>query len=106
MHSSELTLPALLRVIDTNLDTAGSFGILLPYHRSAYFEELAAGHHFHLREKLLVKQTPGHDFFRSILYFSRHPEQFVPVTEMSIKNETGEYTDEFTELLAPYYLHL
>ncbi|MDR3715345.1 MAG: methyltransferase [Puia sp.] len=105
-HSTELTLSALLEVIDGNLGSAGSFGILLPYHRTQYFEGLATGRRFHIREKLLVKQTPGHDFFRSILYFSRNREHFVPVTEMSIRNGSGEYTDEFRELLADYYLHL
>jgi tRNA1Val (adenine37-N6)-methyltransferase len=110
MHSSELTLPELLSVVDGNLDATGSFGVLLPYHRSRYFEELAAGHHFHLLEKLLVRQTPGHDFFRSILHFSRQPGGFagdsIPVTEMSIKNGANEYTDEFRRLLKDYYLHL
>ena len=106
MHSSELTLSELIRVVDANLEGAGSFGILLPYHRTRYFEEMAASHHFYLREKLLVRQTPGHDFFRSILHFSRHPGHFVPVTKMSIKNGAGDYADKFRELLADYYLYL
>jgi tRNA1Val (adenine37-N6)-methyltransferase len=133
-HSSGLTLTALMTAIDQHLDAAGSFGILLPYQRTAYFEKLAAEQYFHLREKLLIRQTPGHDFFRSILYFSRRPD-FVPATEkaratkektitemttreiaiktevitiaeLTIKNAAGEYTGEFKELLADYYLYL
>jgi tRNA1Val (adenine37-N6)-methyltransferase len=103
-HSKELTLAELLPVIDTNLTMEGSFGILLPYHRTAHFEELAAGHGFHLREQLLVRQTPRHDFFRSILHFSRRRERSIPLTELTIKNAEGTYTEEFTELMQDYYL--
>ncbi len=59
-HSKELTLSELLEVIDSNLSPEGAFGILLPYHRSAWFEEQAQKvHGFSLREKLLVRQTHG-----------------------------------------------
>ena len=106
-HSKELTLGELLAVIDANLTGEGSFGILLPYHRSAWFEEQAAsGHGFSLREKLLVRQTPRHDFFRSVLYFSRRREGFVPTSELTIQNSEGVYTEDFTELMRDYYLYL
>jgi tRNA1Val (adenine37-N6)-methyltransferase len=105
-HSKQLTLTDLLTVIDANLTPEGSFGILLPYHRTEYFEELAAGHGFSLREKLLVRQTPRHDFFRSILYFSRRKEGFVPTSELTIQNNEGVYTEDFSELMQEYYLYL
>jgi len=106
-HSKELTLTELLTVIDANLTPEGSFGILLPYHRTAWFEEQAsAGYGFSLREKLLVRQTPRHDYFRSILYFSRHKERFVPTSELTIHNAEGVYTEDFTDLMRDYYLYL
>jgi len=105
-HSKELTLSALLTVIDTNLAIGGSFGILLPYHRVDYFCELAAGSGFYLQETLLVRQTPQHDFFRGILHFSRHRGNFVPAAELCIKNAAGVYTEEFVELMKDYYLYL
>ncbi|HVU56225.1 MAG TPA: methyltransferase [Puia sp.] len=105
-HSKELTLTELLTAIDENLSTEGSFGILLPYHRVPYFEELARSRHFHLRERLLVRQTPRHDLFRAVLHFSRNKENFIPETELSIQDEQGQYTDEFTELMRDYYLKL
>jgi tRNA1Val (adenine37-N6)-methyltransferase len=106
-HSKELTLSELLDSIDTNLSHNGSFGVLLPYHRAAWFEEQAAtGHRFILKEKLLIKQTPRHDFFRSILHFSRQKDNFIPVTELTIQDTTGAYTEDFTELMKDYYLTL
>jgi tRNA1Val (adenine37-N6)-methyltransferase len=111
-HSKELTLAELIRVIDANLEPAGSFGILLPYHRVEYFEGLAAQYDFYAREKLLVRQTPGHDPFRAILYFSRRngsataKDDAGELAELTIKNDEGSYTQEFVALMKDYYLYL
>jgi tRNA1Val (adenine37-N6)-methyltransferase len=106
-HSKELTLAELLAVIDANLSPEGSFGILLPYHREAEFAALASDRYrFYLREKLLVRQTPKHDFFRSILYFSRFRESFSPTSELIIQESEGVYTPEFVDLMKDYYLYL
>jgi tRNA1Val (adenine37-N6)-methyltransferase len=104
-HSKQLTLAELLAVIDANLSREGSFGVLLPYHRTSWFEGLAASvHGFSLREKLFVRQSPRHDFFRSILYFSRRPDSFVPTSELTIQDELGGYTEDFAQLMNDYYL--
>jgi tRNA1Val (adenine37-N6)-methyltransferase len=105
-HSKELTLTELLTAIDDNLSPEGSFGILLPYHRLHYFEALANARRFHLRETLLVRQTPRHDHFRAVLHFSRKKENFIPETELTIQDERGAYTEEFAELMRDYYLKL
>ncbi|HXB32483.1 MAG TPA: methyltransferase [Puia sp.] len=104
-HSKELTLSELLEAIDTNLSNTGSFGVLLPYHRTAWFEEEASTRYgFILKEKLLVRQTPRHDFFRSILHFSHTRDNFILTTELTIQDNDGAYTEDFTELLRDYYL--
>ena len=106
-HSRQLTFTDLLTVIDANLSTEGSFGILLPYHRMAAFETMAhSAHGFIPCERLLVRQTPEHEFFRSILYFSRRPERFVPTTELTIQEKEGTYTEDFIALMKEYYLFL
>ncbi len=105
-HSKLLKLEELVQAIDDNLDTEGSFGVLLPYQRWTYFHELAIRQGFHLVENLLVKHTPKHPYFRSILHYSRHKENFAPEFELVIQQEEGGYTDDFTELLKPYYLYL
>jgi len=106
-HSKQLTFPELLTAIDANLSSKGSFGVLLPYHRAAAFEELATNAYgFTLKERLLVRQSPRHDFFRSILYFSRHGDNFIPTSELTIQRYDGAYTEDFTELMKDYYLYL
>ena len=70
-HSAELKLEELIVDIDRLLTDEGTFAVLLPYYRTAYFEELASEKNFRLLEKLLLRQSPGHKYFRSILYYSR-----------------------------------
>lgn len=105
-HSKELSLEELIHVVDKNLDASGSFGTLLPFHRSVYFEELALQQGFHLKEKLSVRQTPRHNFFRSIMHFSRKKENSPDAFELCIHNEEGKFSSEFGEMMKDYYLYL
>ncbi|UEG49029.1 methyltransferase [Ferruginibacter lapsinanis] len=104
-HDTTLTLDQLIQIVDINLSSEGSFAILLPYHRSEYFIGQAKKTGFHLQEKISVQQTPSHDFFRSMLFFSRSEREFISA-ELSIKNSNNEYTENFVELLKDYYLYL
>jgi tRNA1Val (adenine37-N6)-methyltransferase len=104
-HSSDLSLEQLLRVIQTNLKDNGSFGVLLPYRRAEKFESLANSYGFHLSEKLLIRQTPRHNFFRVIQHFTRFKVDPVQSHELSIQKEDGKYSKEFVELLKDYYLN-
>ena len=54
---------------------------------------------------MLVRQTPKHDFFRSIIVFSRKETQ-LKIRELVIKDDNGNYTNDFTALLKDYYLQL
>ena len=105
-HSKELSLEELIAVIGRNLEPHGAFGILLPYHRWEYFHQLATSNEFSLVDHLQVKQTPKHNFFRSILHYSRVNDHFNPAFELTIQGADGKYTDDFTELLKDYYLYL
>src|SRR5258708_16006073 len=62
-HSKELTLTDLLAVIDANLKSAGSFGILLPHQRWDYFIALAPNPLFPPHKTLLLLPHPPHHFF-------------------------------------------
>jgi tRNA1Val (adenine37-N6)-methyltransferase len=105
-HSLELTLTELLGAIDANLSGEGSFGILLPYHRADWFARQAALSGFHLKEKLSVRQSSRHDFFRSILHFSRLRDNTIVTAELTIRDDAGAYTEDFVMLMKDYYLYL
>lgn len=101
-HHDALTLKELLRSIKNNLSSDGNFAVLLPFHRTEYFKNIAVEDNLHLKEELFVKQTPTHSYFRGILFFGTK-KQPVLSKELTIKNE-GSYTPEFNFLLKDYYL--
>lgn len=105
MHDEGLKLDELLRVVDQNLSDDGSLAVLLPYHRAEQFILSAVKHGLFLTVQLNVKQTVNHSFFRSILLFSR-VETNPYLLELSIKDESNQYTLSFIELLSDYYLYL
>jgi tRNA1Val (adenine37-N6)-methyltransferase len=101
-HHDTLNLNELLQCIKNNLASDGNFVVLLPFHRVAYFKNIAGENNFYLNEELLVKQTQKHSFFRGILFFGTKKETIIS-RELIIKNE-GSYTPEFNFLLEGYYL--
>jgi tRNA1Val (adenine37-N6)-methyltransferase len=104
-HDSTLTLVELLNNIERLLSADGFFSVLLPYHRSEYFIAEAVTLNFHLAKKILIKQTPKHNYFRVVLIFSRQ-EATTLQEEIIIKNEEGNYSATFIKLLKDYYLYL
>jgi tRNA1Val (adenine37-N6)-methyltransferase len=105
-HSKLLTLDEVLTAIQNNLTANGSFGVLLPYHRWEYFDKLASWQQFHLVEKVSVKQSPRHNYFRAMLHYSRQKPTAVSSSLITIQKEDGAYTESFTDLLRDYYLYL
>ena len=105
-HANEMSLTDLLSTISANLTDDGSFGILLPYKRTEEFEKLALKKGFHLSEKLLVKQSIKHNYFRSILHFTRIKVDPVQSYELTIQGEGGKYSQECVDLMKDYYLYL
>lgn len=105
-HHTGMTLQRLTEVIHNHLTREGSFGILLPYHRTDEYIAIAEKKGFYLCEQLLVKQTPKHDYFRSMLHFNRQISGTVQTNKLTIRDEHQIYTPEFTALLKDYYLYL
>jgi tRNA1Val (adenine37-N6)-methyltransferase len=102
-HHDTLTLNELIEVIKNNLNSNGHFAVLLPFHRVGYFKTFTLENNFYLADELLVKQTPRHSCFRGILLLGTEETSFGS-TEITIKNEEGNYTEAFNYLLKDYYL--
>lgn len=105
LHSAELSLEELLKNIKRLLKEDGCFALLLPYHRSNYFEQLALAEEYCLHEKVLVRQTSKHNYFRSMLLFARSAAPLIQ-KEIVIRMDDGKYSPEFIDLLKAYYLFL
>jgi tRNA1Val (adenine37-N6)-methyltransferase len=104
-HNSSLNLLQLLQVVKQHLASAGFFAVLLPARRLDYFIEQATQTGLYLTRKILIKQSPTHNYFRGILFFER-TEQPAIYSEITIKENGHNYTQEFAELLKDYYLFL
>ncbi|HEY0297755.1 MAG TPA: RsmD family RNA methyltransferase, partial [Arachidicoccus sp.] len=104
LHSSKLSLKELVEIVYNLLREKGMFCVLLPYLRTEYFIGLAEKENLFLHKKYLIKQTPQHNYFRSILFFTKDISE--NVTEIITIKEEKEYSLRFSELLRDYYLYL
>lgn len=105
LHSSELSFEELLEAVTKLLADNGVFAVLVTYHHAIEMIELAAAKSLFVQQRINVKQTPEHNFFRTILFFARQ-ETAATESEIIIQQTNGEYTTEFAELLKDYYLYL
>lgn len=104
-HGNSLRLTELIIAVARLLEDDGFFGVLLPYSRAEYFEKEAIKYLLFVNEKLHVKQSIKHDYFRTILILETKQTP-VRQSEISIRNNNNEYTPEFIALLKDYYLYL
>jgi tRNA1Val (adenine37-N6)-methyltransferase len=105
LHSAALSLEELAQAVQKLLAANGNFAVLLPYPKTNFFIEVMAKENLLLQSKTLVRQTPTHSFFRSMLLFGKK-EVEVLVDEIIIKDESNLYTSKFKALLQDYYLYL
>lgn len=99
LHSEALNLEELLTCVKRLLANNGLFAILLPFHRATRLEELAREHSLFVKEKVLVRQTPRHDFFRVMYLLANiEPPREIRQSEIIINDLL------FKELLKEYYL--
>ncbi len=103
-HDTHFELQQLPGIINERLSENSTWAVLLPFHRVGYFEMEASKLNFFPSRIILVRQTPTHDYFRGILFFSRKGDP-PSITEMSIRTTGGAYSDAFIALLKDYYLY-
>lgn len=105
MHSAALNLEELIIITNNLLSDGGAMAILIPWRRTKSFTNTASQHGLFVKERLEVRQTPSHNYFRSLLILQK-PETTISQKELSIKNNDNEYSHEFKALLKDYYLYL
>ena len=105
LHSDKLLLEELITAVKKLIADDGNFFVLLPFHRTKEFEELLLKNELCVKEKVLIKQTPKHNYFRSMFWVKRNGS-VCNQSEITIENNEKEYSDEFRELLKDYYLKL
>lgn len=104
-HDSTLTLGPLIRKAADLLAHRGRLALLLPEHREA--DAVLESHKNGLNVLHIVRVRPaaGKAFFRIMMLLGKASDS--PRTEeISIHNNGREYTQQFRDLLKPYYLYL
>jgi tRNA1Val (adenine37-N6)-methyltransferase len=104
MHDTGLSLENLMLAIKNNLSITGKAAILLPFESIADFENIVTANSFFITERLNVKHSPTHAYFRSIIIIST-VQILIKETDISIKEVDGSYSNDFIDLLKSYYLH-
>jgi len=104
MHADGLTFNQLAFEIKKNLSEPGKAAVLLPAHRLKDFEEALITEGLFIEEEMQIAHSPTHKFFRTILMISFKPTDIIK-TILFIKDESGEYSVDFTALLRNYYLN-
>ena len=64
-HDTALKLVELILFVKDHLADKGIFAVLLPFQRVNYFEKRVNEYGLFIQEKLLIKQSPQHDFLLS-----------------------------------------
>ncbi|MDH5607955.1 MAG: methyltransferase [Cyclobacteriaceae bacterium] len=105
LHTDTLPMADLIQAIAALLSDTGSAYVLYPVHESAKFEQLALQQGLYACEKLEIINNPGQKPFRMIQGFKKTPET-LSTNSLVIRDGDGHYSDQFTQLLSPYYLGL
>lgn len=105
-HTITLTYEALLSVLQRTLKPDGYASVLLPYQEHKLWEKLVLETGLHVFHRLLISPS-GKGFNRVVSlcglknFFPLQPDEV-----LQIYAEPQKYTQQFAELLSPFYLYL
>lgn len=107
MHESALKLDTLLDISTSLLNEKGFLALLMPFHRLKETIQRLVYFNFHPQYFNLVKRNPGDAGFRLMFVVGKEPALTEKNEALIIRRADGKnYTEEFIQLLKPYYLYL
>jgi tRNA1Val (adenine37-N6)-methyltransferase len=107
-HSTALPWTTLIQKISNLLKTGGYYYVLIPALRAYTMQKLATQGGLQLVEEVVVFNAEKQKPFRVLQKFvkSTVPNTEIKRSNFIIKYADNNYTEDFIQLLAPYYLHL
>lgn len=105
-HSSHLSLRDLIKQARNLLKKNGQLYILMPYYRTEEAIKIALKHCLHCTKIIYLKHAIQREYFRSILQFGSNEKADTYREQLFIKQDDGDYSPTFKNLLQDYYLHL
>lgn len=103
-HTLSLSYQSLFDIINNCLGAVGMASVLLPSAEHKHWEKLLQDNNWSIVKKLLIHPTEGKAANRVVSICSRN--NGLPYTEehLCIRNQRGDYSDAFKQLMFPYYL--
>jgi tRNA1Val (adenine37-N6)-methyltransferase len=105
-HTDSLSYDRLIEGAFRLLDKNGIFSVVLPYNESRVFMEKAANQGFYLKRKLLIFPKPCKEPNRINLELVTSPTKTSTTEKFIIRNENGSFSEQYKNLLSPYYLNI
>ncbi len=106
IHDDSLPKQTLAKKLSELLDENGTAAVMYPPMEMQTFKDEALLHGLQCNQSVLMFDKGTAQALRVICFFSKTKELSEQTDQFIIKDELGQYTLEFTDLLKPYYLHL
>lgn len=104
-HTSTLNHEELLSGAKSLITPEGRFSTILPYDQMNSFINLALIEGFFCFNKLIIYPIPNKPANRIILEFSQNRSTHPTEEELSIRDESGNFTDQYKILTKDFYLN-
>ncbi|MBE2288336.1 MAG: methyltransferase [Chitinophagaceae bacterium] len=106
-HTIALTKEELAMAVVKHLSPEGHVSILLPVPEYRYWLNVAEGYGLFPRAILLIRHRPGSEAKRIVAIMSLSNTGYGAVEhQLTIMQEDGTYTEQFREMLRPFYLNI
>ncbi len=105
-HTDELDFAALLHSAGKALSSDGVFSVILPAGSASDFIALALDENLHLSRQTWVHTKPDTPPKRVLMAFVRNIPLHADIRHITVEVQPGKYSEEFTDMLRPFYLAL
>lgn len=105
-HTIALSKEELAAAIVKHLAPEGHVSILLPVPEYRYWQSVAEAYGLYPQELLLIRHRPASEPKRIVAIMSRKQAGKSSEHQLTIMQENSTYTDQFNELLRPFYLNI
>lgn len=102
IHQTNLNYELLLFTIQNYLKKDGVAWIIYPQYESSEFQEVLLNYKVYISEIFKIFNKPN-VLFREVLKIEKNKKGLIE-SELLIKDNLGEYTNDFNRLLEDYYL--
>ena len=84
------------------------FYLLLPFKRNEEIKKMLFRENLFVSKIVFVRQSTNHDYFRMMVSgkLSNVNDSETVIDEISVWDDQQQYTEQFKQLLQPYYLYL